>query len=146
MTENIVTIAAVMATLRRYEQKNKFIPELVEEAVWNLPRVDFDKVDKVGNWVKMQNGSIQSCETCGRWQPIRFNFCPCCGAPAESHDPYIMLQKRREAACRTRWEKGWADCDDHCPLHVLREPGKTCSWAVYNKPDQAQEIMDKIGV
>ena len=37
------------------------------------------------------------------------------------------------------------NCGPDCPLHVMREKGKTCSEAVWDDPERAAEILKASG-
>lgn len=148
MTDDIIKRSAVLAAFRQREKYGTIPVELAEIIVKGVPKVDFESVDKVGNWVKMpRKSTVQKCEACGRIEPMTFNFCPYCGAAAVpiSKDEEL-LDLRRRHLCARHFKAGWDNCDAHCPLHCLREPLNTCTHSVLMHQDEARKILDKEGV
>ena len=146
MTDDIIKRSSVLAAFRQRKKYNTISAELAEIIINGVPKVDFENVEKVGDWVKMPKGAIKSCTACGRIEPIYFNFCPYCGAaavPITSKEGALDL--RRHMCARHRKE-GWDNCDQHCPLHCLREPLKSCTQAVLLNQDKARKIPDEEGI
>lgn len=146
MTDDLISRGAVLAELNRIEKKSETIPvELARIIVERIPKIDIEKQTKIGQWVKMPIGAIQTCKTCGRIHPMPFLFCPHCGAPITDLTQDERLQTRRRKLCEEHM-KHYANCDNHCPLRKLRGPGMTCTEMVWNKPTEVKAIFDEQGV
>lgn len=147
MTDDIIKRSSVLAAFRQREKYDKISIELAELIIKDVPKIDFENVEKVGDWVKMPKGSIKACAACGRIEPIYFNFCPYCGAaavPITSKEDALDLRRRH--MCARHRKDGWDNCDHHCPLHCLREPLKSCTQTVLLNQEKARKILDEEGI